>query len=656
MKWIASFSFLVILFIPALTFSQDQKSEVLLTIGDEAVSREEFERIFLKNNQMVSEADKKSLNEYLELFINYKLKVVEAKANELHKLPSFINELDGYRKQLVQPYLNDPETEKRLIEEAYQRMRYEVSASHILISVSEKSTPEDTLAIYNKVLKIRERIKNGEPFENVARATSDDPSVKRNGGFLGYFSVFQMVYPFENAAYKTSTGEISMPVRSRFGYHIVKVHDKRAAKGQVKVAHIMVSVPQNPTPEQEKAAKEKFDMIYKEVINNEDFSSLARQYSDDPGSAKNGGELPWFGTGRMVPEFEQVAFALEHNGAISQPLRTAFGWHVIKRIDKKDVGSFEEMLPEIKQKITRDNRMQLSRQRFVENLKKQYSFSKDTNSLKAMVNMLDTNIYKGKWSLPKVALNQTLFEFAGKKHQLQELATKIEEFQKVPTTLPFYVIVERNFNELVDETILNFEENKLLSENLDFYYLMKEYHDGILLFEITDLNVWSKASTDTLGLKSFYNQNISKYQWSKRVHAVIYTAADESVAKKAHKLASSKKGQKFSNQDFAKQFISNGEEQVQVQNFAADPTHVTFKGRETWADGVSPISKTETDYSFVRIIAVKENENKPLQEIRGQVIADYQEHLEKEWLQTLKSKYSVKVNQDVFEKMAASLN
>ena len=656
MKWTISFSLFMLLLIPVFSNAQNAKDEVLITIGDEKVTRDEFERIYLKNNQMVSETDKKTLEEYLELFINYKLKVVEAKANDLHKSPSFIQELDGYRKQLVQPYLNDTETEKKLIEEAYQRMRYEVSASHILISVPEKSTPEDTLAIFNKVIKIRDRIINGEPFETVARATSDDPSVKRNGGLLGYFSVFQMVYPFESAAYKTSVGNVSMPIRTRFGYHIVKVHDIRPAKGQVKVAHIMIAVPQNATPEQEQTAKEKFEMVYNQVLNNEDFANLARQYSDDPGSAKNGGELPWFGTGRMVPEFEQAAFALDNNEQISQPLRTAFGWHVIKRIDKKDVSSFEEMLPEIKTKIARDNRMQLSRQRFVENLKGQHGFSKDTNTLNTMENMLDTSIYKGKWNVPNIPLKQFLFAFAGNNHTLGELANKIYEFQKNQTNLPFSVIVERNFNELVEETVLSYEENRLLTENKDFYFLMKEYHDGILLFEITDINVWSKASSDTSGLKSFYNKNINNYKWEKRAHALIYSSANEDIAKKAHKLALSKKGQKLSTKEFTDQFTTNGVAQLSIETFAGEPNHVNIKGWETWQNGISSITKTENGFRFVKFVKMNENETKPLSEIKGQVIADYQEYLEKAWLLELKGKHNVDVNREVFEKMSANLN
>ncbi len=656
MKWISRFFIFSLVAIQLSAFSQDSKNKVLLTIGNEKVSSEEFERIYLKNNQMVSEADKKSLSEYLDLFINYKLKVVEAISQGLDKENTFTQELAGYRKQLVQPYLNDPKMEQMLMDEAYQRMRYEVSASHILISVPEKSTPEDTVALYNKVTKIRERIINGEPFEVVARATSDDPSVKRNDGFLGYFSVFQMVYPFESAAYRTPVGEVSMPIRTRYGYHLVKVHDKRPARGQIKVAHIMVAVPQNATPEKEEEAKKKFDMIYKQVLNNEDFANLARQYSEDPGSAKNGGELPWFGAGRMVPEFEQAAFALEKNEQISEPIRSGFGWHVIKRIDKKDVGTFDEMLPEIKNKITRDNRMLLSRKSFIEQLKLKHGFSQDTNVVKTMVEMLDSSMYSGKWEIPSVPLNQEVFSFANQTYNLETLAKRVEQAQKNQTSLPFSLFVERVYNDFVDETILQFEENRLLEENKDFYYLMKEYHDGILLFEITDKNVWGKASSDTVGLNKFYESNIASYSWDKRVHAKIYSSSKEDVIKKASKLASSKKGAKLSDSDFANKFVSEGISQLTIEPYACSTDDVMMKGYQSWDKNISPITNYESGFRFIQFISVNENEPKPLNEIRGQVIADYQEFLEKEWINELKEKHPVKVNQEVFEMLKANLN
>ncbi|HPJ44502.1 MAG TPA: peptidylprolyl isomerase [Tenuifilaceae bacterium] len=656
MKWINRLLFLALFILQLSSFAQNTKEEVLLTIGDEKVTSQEFERIYLKNNQMVSEADKKSLSEYLNLFINYKLKVVEAISQGLDKKSSFTQELDGYRKQLVQPYLNDPEMEKKLIEEAYQRMRYEVSASHILISVPEKSTPEDTVALYNKVMNIRERILKGEPFEVVARATSDDPSVKRNNGFLGYFSVFQMVYPFENAAYRTPVGEISMPVRTRYGYHIVKVHDKRPARGQIKVAHIMVAIPQNTAPEKEAEAKKKFDMVYKQVLNNEDFANLARQFSDDPGSAKNGGELPWFGAGRMVPEFEQAAFALDKNGQVSEPLRTGFGWHVIKRIDKKDVGTYEEMLPEIKNKITRDNRMLLSRRSFIEQLKLKNGFSQDTNVIKTMVEMLDSSLYKGAWKIPEVAMEQQVFTFANQPYSLEMLAKRVENAQKNPTSLPFSLFVERVYNDFVDETILQFEENRLLKENDDFYFLMKEYHDGILLFEITDMNVWGKASSDTVGLQNFYESNILKYSWDKRAHAKMYLSNSEDVAKKAAKLVASKKGAKLTDTELSSKFITDSISQLTIEPYACGIDDAIIKGFENWDKGISPVAKHENGFRFVKFISVNENEPKPLNDIRGQVIADYQEFLEAEWLNKLKAKHPVVVNQDVFEKMKANLN
>jgi len=656
MKWINRLLFLALFILQLSSFAQNTKEEVLLTIGDEKVTSQEFERIYLKNNQMVSEADKKSLSEYLNLFINYKLKVVEAISQGLDKKSSFTQELDGYRKQLVQPYLNDPGMEKKLIEEAYQRMRYEVSASHILISVPEKSTPEDTVALYNKVMNIRERILKGEPFEVVARATSDDPSVKRNNGFLGYFSVFQMVYPFENAAYRTPVGEISMPVRTRYGYHIVKVHDKRPARGQIKVAHIMVAIPQNTAPEKEAEAKKKFDMVYKQVLNNEDFANLARQFSDDPGSAKNGGELPWFGAGRMVPEFEQAAFALDKNGQVSEPLRTGFGWHVIKRIDKKDVGTYEEMLPEIKNKITRDNRMLLSRRSFIEQLKLKNGFSQDTNVIKTMVEMLDSSLYKGAWKIPEVAMEQQVFTFANQPYSLEMLAKRVENAQKNPTSLPFSLFVERVYNDFVDETILQFEENRLLKENDDFYFLMKEYHDGILLFEITDMNVWGKASSDTVGLQNFYESNILKYSWDKRAHAKMYLSNSEDVAKKAAKLVASKKGAKLTDTELSSKFITDSISQLTIEPYACGIDDAIIKGFENWDKGISPVAKHENGFRFVKFISVNENEPKPLNDIRGQVIADYQEFLEAEWLNKLKAKHPVVVNQDVFEKMKANLN
>lgn len=633
-----------------------QTDEILLTVGDEKVSSAEFERIYLKNNQMAQSSDRKSLEEYFDLFIIYKLKVAEAKAKGLHNSDEFKKELSGYRNQLIQPYLIDKETEEKLIQEAYERLKYEINASHILIGVPANAEPEDTLLIYNKTLKIRERIVNGEPFEVVARATSDDPSVKQNGGVLGYFTAFQMVYPFENAAFNTPVGEVSMPIRSRFGYHLVKVNDKRPSIGQVKTAHIMIAYPQNASKEQMLEAKTKIDSIYKLVLNNEDFAMLASRYSQDPGTAKNGGELNWFGTGRMVPEFEQAAFALQKPGQVSKPIQTRFGWHIIKLIDKKNVGSLEEMRSEIKSKFSRDERGKLSQSALINQIKEKQNFRVDSAALKLMVNLLDSSLYKGKWNLPKSYNNQFLFGFADRTITLKDLGDQISSNFKHLVNIPFTVIVDKFYNDLVSYSVISFEENRLINENQDLKFLLKEYHDGILLFEIMEKEVWTKSSSDTAGLKMFYNQNIDRYQWDKRVHTLVYKSETEKIAKKAQKLLSKDKGKKLSEEKFIKKFTKKDKKLLTIEEFASTPDNLRLKGYDSWSNGLSSIATTDKGFEFIRYIKTVENEPKPFSDIRGQVIADYQEYLEKEWIKSLREKHKVTVNEKVFNKILSNLN
>lgn len=636
-------------------FSQNLDSEVILTIGNDVVTRNEFERIFQKNNQMVDASSQKTVEEYLELFINYKLKVAEAKAQYLDKKDAFIKELEGYRKQLTQPYLIDQESERKLQEEAYQRMRYEVSASHILISVPEKATPADTLSIYNKVLKMRERIIKGESFEDVARGTSDDPSVKRNSGFLGYFTAFQMVYPFETAAYKTSVGKVSMPVRTTFGYHLIKVHDIRPAKGQIKVAHIMISTSNDGNEAKNIEAKNKIDELHKRVINNEDFAALAREFSQDPGSARNGGELPLFGSGRMVPEFEQAAFSLQRDGQISSPVRTQFGWHIIKRIEKKEVGPFEEMLPEIKQKMTRDSRAQLSRRNFISNMKVKNKFSIDSAALKSFVKLLDSSVYYGQWKSNVDLSGKTLFLYDGKKYSVAELATRVGS-QKALKKTPIITFAHKVCNEFVEETIIATEESRLDRENPDFFYLMKEYYEGILLFEITDQNVWGKSSNDSEGLTEFYNKHLGNYAWDKRFHGYIFTSKSDKTLKKAQKLILSKKGSSFSPEQIVSKFIVKSDTLLNVTPLYTSIADARVSNFQNWQNGLSPMTKEDNSFKFIRFTKVAENEPKPLSEVRGQVIADYQEFLEKEWLALLRQKYAVTINHEVLGKVKQRLN
>jgi peptidyl-prolyl cis-trans isomerase SurA len=654
MKYFIIFHLVSISFL--LGLNAQTSNEVLLTVGDETVSRFEFEQIYLKNNQMVSDADKKSLAEYLDLYIIYKLKVAEAKSQDLHTTDAFKQELASYRMQLIQPHLVDKKTEDIIIRDAYERMKYEINASHILISVPENATPEDTLAIFKKISSIRDRIIAGEPFETVARATSDDPSVKRNGGNLGYFTAFQMVYPFESAAYNTQVGNLSLPVRSRFGYHIVKVNDKRISLGQRKASHIMIATPQNFSEQQRIDAKEKIDSIYQLVLNNVDFAKLARDFSQDPGSAKNGGELPIFSKGQMLPELENTVFELEQPGQISKPVHSQFGWHIIKLLEKKIVGSFDEMLPDIKTRISRDDRGRIGKNSYINELKRKYEFHVDTNSLNLLTGLLDTSLFKGNWQLPSNYKSKYLFKFAKINHTLDELATKISANYNRFGSIPFKAIVIRMFDDLANETILSFEENRIISSNPDIFYLLKEYHDGILLFEIMDKQVWTKATHDTEGIETYYNQNIPKYRWDERIHTKMYTVNNLKIAKKIEKYARSSSPQKLDDAFFYKKFSTKSDTLVKIDNPIYLPDNSMISGYQTWTNGISEIKTSNGVFSFIRILQVVKNEPKPLNEVRGQVIADYQEQIEKEWVEQLRAKYPVSINQQVFNSIISNFN
>ena len=357
------------LFLNIANGQKHKKDPILLTIGNKKIPKSEFDNIYNKNNNKDKPSDEKSAAEYLELFINFKLKVTEAEELGLDSTSAFKTELQGYRKQLAQPYLTDNEVTESLIQEAYERMKFDVNASHILLRLDENALPKDTIEVYNKIMKIYDRISKGEDFSQIAKVSSEDPSAKENGGDLGYFTALQMVYPFENLAFNTEVGQVSKPVRTKFGYHLIKVNDKRQARGQVQVAHVMIKLMANASAQDSAASKAKIDEIHSKLKQGADFAELAQNYSDDRGSAKKGGELPPFGTGRMVPEFENVAFGLPNQGDISSPFLTRFGWHIVKKIDKKGLASFDEMKSDLKLKVSKDSRSYKSRVSLVNKIK-----------------------------------------------------------------------------------------------------------------------------------------------------------------------------------------------------------------------------------------------------------------------------------------------
>ncbi len=382
---------------------------VLMKIDGKDVKKSEFEYIYNKNNSS-SSMDKKSLEEYLTLFKNFKLKVVEAESLGLDTTRAFVNELAGYRRQLAQPYLTDKTADEQLTREAYERMKENVEVSHILIRLPEAPTSADTLAAYKKIMDIRNQLvkpavtakggKAAKPavvdkslFARLAEKYSEDPSKADNKGYLGYISAFMTVYPFELAAYNTPVGQLTQPVRTDFGYHLILVHSRRNDPGQVQVAHIMkTNRPKNDSISAEVAeadAHQAIQALYEKVRQGADFGKVALESSDDRTSAVKNGELPWFGINRMIREFETTAFAMKEKGDISEPFKTRYGWHFIKLLDKKGQESFDQKKAEIVRMFMRDQRAEGGKIQMVRKLKNEYNYTEDTQALNEMIALAD---------------------------------------------------------------------------------------------------------------------------------------------------------------------------------------------------------------------------------------------------------------------------
>lgn len=621
-----------------------QTDPVIMTIAGDNVTRTEFEKVFKKNNTKETNFSKKEVTEYVDLFINYKLKVREAIDLGMDTITSFRNELAGYRKQLAQPYLVDKSVTDSLLKEAYTRMQKEVRASHILIKCTPDALPKDTLEAYNKAMRIRTDLLKGGDFVTITQQKSDDPSAKENGGDLGYFTALQMVYPFENVAYTTPVGQVSMPVRTRFGYHIIKVTDQRPAQGEVKVAHIMVKTAANISEEDSLKAVTKINEIYDKLKAGEKFEAIAKQYSDDQGSAKNGGALPMFGTGRMVPEFESAAFSLKNVGDYTAPVKTAYGWHIIKLLEKKPIVSYEDMQGELKNKVSKDSRSELSKTSKVNKIKKQYGYKETLKAKDEFLKTVDSTLVEGKWSADKAdKLKGSMFTLGGQAYSAQDFAKYVVDHQVKRTGGSAKQLASSLYTEWVNESAIAYEESQLDKNYPEFKSLMQEYRDGILLFELTDEKVWSKAVKDTAGLQAFYQKNKNNYMWPDRLDAMIFTCANKDIAKQLRKML--KKG-------LAPDSIVNTINKGSQLNLQVRPGKFIKGDNEIidsipWVAGITPDIMRNEQIVIVDVKAVLPAQPKSLDEAKGIITADYQSYLEKEWIDSLRKKYPVTVNQEV---------
>ena len=623
----------------ALCINMNAQDEVLMTINGEPVTKAEFEYIYNKNNSD-NAIDKKTLDEYVELFVNFKLKVAEAKAQGFDTLKTFKRELNGYRKQLAKPYLTDSELEDALFQEAYSHFSQDCEVSHILI----KTEGTDTLVAYNKAIEAIKRLNSGEDFAKIADELSDDQSVARNHGYLGWFTALQLVWPFEKAMYDQPLNQICTPIKSDYGYHIIKVHNRRAAWGQVNARHIMkMSNERMPQEIQNKKYQEMVE-IKKRLDAGEDFAKLAKELSDDKASAQKGGDLGWFGIGRMVKEFEKATFAL-NPGETSEIIKTQFGYHIINLKEKRGVEPFEKKKADIQRLMQYDDRGTAAKTSFINKLKKEYNFQINENEITA-----------AKALIAQYAGNDSLLKVKG-----AEMTGELMSFadQKIPTSelIAFYATtqmknndIDAKIDQIAEMKLMQYEDSQLENKYVDFANLMKEYHDGILLFEVSNKEVWEKAIKDKEGLEKYFKQNKKNYTWNEpRYKGFVVKCKDDATA------AQLKKAIKKMNPDSVANYIRK-----QINNdsvtFASIEHGLWKQGENGYVDLTEfkvPNTEVTVDEELPITIVVGKMLKKPetYTDVRGAITADYQNYLEKKWIETLRNKYIVEINQEILNSL-----
>lgn len=618
--------------------TKNTKETVLFSVNGKTVSTDEFIYLYRKNHtQPQEDFTRAKIEEYLDLFVNFKLKVEEAHQRGMDTTDAFLKEYNQYRDELRKPYLPDARITDSLVQLTYNRMKEEVKASHILIEIKPDATPADTLAAYNKALDIRKKIVGGEDFSRAAVEYSEDKSVKSNQGNLGYFTAMQMVFPFENAAYTTPVGGISLPVRSRFGYHLVYVTDRRPARGEVEVSHIMLRTSDGKDPD--KVKNTIFD-LYDRLQAGVKWEELCREFSEDPGSRDNGGRLRPFGAGVMssVPEFERVAFALAKPGEISDPFQTQYGWHIMRLERKIPLASLQELESSLKSRVTRDERTQLSKQKAEEKLRRDYKLTENASAKAAVLGLADSSLQKANWKpvfSGKSPGKQTLFSLLGRNYTIAAFLQYAQKNQRPNTTAPAKYL-EQLYNQFIDASILTLQEEKIIQQNPDYRFLLHEYYEGILLFEVMEKEIWNKASADSVGQRRYYEAHAAQYQAPERADASIYYSGTRDFVSQLTPLLEAGDEAKI------QEFVTAKKLKSESGIFKKDEKAVLQ--RVPWQKGVHP-AENNGMYYLAWLKAILPAGSMSFEEARPAVISDYQAFLEKNWLDQLKKKYPVKINE-----------
>ena len=627
------------LLVPALVLSQES-DPTIMTINGKEIKKSEFEYIYNKNKQQ--QLEQKRLDEYLEMFKDYKLKVMEAEANGIDTTQAFISELQGYRNQLAQPYLVDQEADEKLAQEAYARLQENVEVAHILFSVEEGNPNKTQAKAYEKAMAVKKRIDAGADFTEMAKKYSEDPSVARNNGYLGYIKGFMTVYPFEQVAYTTPVGEVSEPVLSRFGYHLIKVMSRRTDPGEVLTAHIMVMLPTSITPDEAKAKEAKIQEAYQKLLNGAAFEDMVQEYTEDPGTRDTDGKMRWISTGRIVKEYEDVAFSL-NEGEISAPFKTPFGWHIVKVIEKRGLKPYAEMQKDIMRRIAREDRAGNGKESLIAKLKIDYNYKFNGDKMAQLKELAKSTQLNDNFQSAISHDNETLFTLNGMKYTVSNFAEYYANSKK-PKETDIEKSITKSVDDYINYAIIAYENSILEDKYPDFRNLYNEYRDGMLLFEISNREVWDKAAKDEKGLKKYFKKNRRQYSWNEpHFKGIVVQCKNDSVASEAKAMLKNLEYEESAT-TLNKELNRGSERVIKVKRglFSYGDNAIVdsyFFGAKPYIDETFPVS-----FAKGRLLK-KGPEN--YTDVKGQVTSDYQQQLEKDWIKYLNKKYKVDINYNV---------
>ncbi len=643
---------LILLLLITITANSQKKNEVLLTINEEPVYASEFKTVFKKNLDLVLDESQKDVDGYLDLFIDYKLKVTEAYAQGLDKNEEYIREFTKYQDQLSKNYIYDKRVTSKLVDEAYKRGLEEIDADHILILINLNASAQDTLIAYNKIKAIRDKAVSGEDFETLVKKHSEEPGAKRTGGKLGYFSVFAMLYNFENAAYNTKVGDISEITRTDFGYHILKINDRREKRPKINVSHIMIFSNKDA---KEANPEEKINELYAMIMQGESFESIAKQFSEDKATGLKGGKIKTFGPGDLrAPLFENAAYSIKEEGEILKPIESAFGWHIIRLNEKFSIPTYEEAKPQIEKNVTSGARIRVVTQATNNKIMAEYGYKEGVSYSPFFNEFVTDSVFNKKWVYVTIPAkdDKILFTIGDLEVRYNDFAKFISEKQMLTKV---YTVKDRMFVDYYDEfknnTIKDFYKKKLELENEEYAAVLSEYRNGLLIYDVMQKNIWEVAKTDSIGLQNYYDATKSNYIWKQRVDADIISAPQEANAELVKSLLL-----KDENIDeIKKQLNTEGKINVIITQGVYEIDEKELPKNFEAKEGVSEIYKTEDSNVVVNVKEILAPTTKELEEVKGLVISKYQSKIEEDWMKELKNKYTVVINKKTLKKIKKEL-